>query len=126
MIVVPRATLARTCRVGAAWLAVCAVLLLIPFSAAQADSDALWNILHNLCVPDEQQHGNPAPCAVVNLSGGEQHGYVLLKDIAGATQFLLMPTAKLRELRVRHSRPGRDELLRDRLAVAHLRRGDRP
>jgi len=95
MIVVPRATIARTCRVGAAWLAVCAVLLLIPVSAAQADSDALWNILHNLCVPDEQQHGNPAPCAVVNLSGGEQHGYVLLKDIAGATQFLLMPTAKI-------------------------------
>lgn len=95
MIVVPRAIFARTCRVAAAWLAVCAVLLLIPFTAAHADSDALWNILHNLCVPDQQLHGKPDPCTLVNLTGGEQHGYVLLKDISGATQFLLMPTAKI-------------------------------
>ena len=65
---------------------------------------------------------------MVNLSGGEQHGYVLLKDIAGATQFLLHADGKDYgpwEF-ARHSRPGRDELFRDRLAVAHLRRGDRP
>jgi len=95
MIVVPRATLVRTCRACAAWLAVCAALLLIPLGTAQADSDALWNIVHNLCVPDQQQHGTPAPCAVVDLRGGVQHGYVLLKDLVGATQFLLMPTAQI-------------------------------
>ena len=48
----------------------------------------LWQIVHDKCVPEEEQHGDPKPCAVVNLSGG----FAVLKDIKGATQFLLIPT----------------------------------
>jgi CDP-diacylglycerol pyrophosphatase len=66
------------------------VLLLIP--AAQAtDPSALWHIVHDRCVPNEQLHGDPAPCALVDLAAG----YVVLKDIVGATQFLLLPTARI-------------------------------
>jgi CDP-diacylglycerol pyrophosphatase len=58
---------------------------------AQADPDALWKIVHEKCVPNQQAHGDPAPCALVDLAGG----YTVLKDIRGDTQFLVIPTARL-------------------------------
>lgn len=57
------------------------------------DPDALWKIVHGQCVPDQRQHGAPAPCASVALDDGEDHGYALLKDRNGPYQFLLIPTA---------------------------------
>jgi CDP-diacylglycerol pyrophosphatase len=95
MIVGSRRLLSWTRRACAAWLVVGAAFLLVAPGRAEADANALWNIVHNLCVPNEERNGKPAPCTVVNLTGGEQHGYVLLKDLVGATQFLLMPTAKI-------------------------------
>jgi CDP-diacylglycerol pyrophosphatase len=63
--------------------------------ARAANPDILWGIVNELCVPDQQQHDNPAPCAAVVLDKGIENGHVLLKDICGKTQFLLMPTAKI-------------------------------
>jgi len=60
-------------------------------TAHAADPDALWRIVHGHCVPAEQAGKGPAPCAEVDLSGG----YAVLKDIRGATQFLLIPTARV-------------------------------
>lgn len=60
-------------------------------AAQAADPSALWNIDHGKCVPHMQQSNDPAPCAIVDLTAG----YVVLKDIVGATQFLLMPTARI-------------------------------
>jgi CDP-diacylglycerol pyrophosphatase len=31
----------------------------------------LWMIVHDQCVPHEQLNDDPAPCALVDLSGGE-------------------------------------------------------
>jgi CDP-diacylglycerol pyrophosphatase len=62
---------------------------------ANADPDALWTIVHDRCVPDQRQHDDPAPCAMVDLSTGEEQGYAVLKDINGATQFLLIPTEQI-------------------------------
>jgi len=59
------------------------------------DPDALWKIVHQGCVPDQQQHGDPAPCALVDLANGEDKGYAVLKDRNGPTQFLLIPTAQV-------------------------------
>jgi CDP-diacylglycerol pyrophosphatase len=56
-----------------------------------ADPSALWHIVHERCVPNEQAHGHPAPCALVDLA----QGYVVLKDTIGATQFLVLPTARI-------------------------------
>ncbi|MBV9510748.1 MAG: CDP-diacylglycerol diphosphatase [Caulobacteraceae bacterium] len=58
---------------------------------AAAHPNALWHIVHDLCIPDMKTRGGPAPCSVVNLSGG----YAVLKDIQGATQYLLLPTAHI-------------------------------
>jgi CDP-diacylglycerol pyrophosphatase len=83
-----------------AWLvaaiyALALVAVAVPGSARAADPDALWKIVHGACVPNEQAHGSPAPCALVDLQHGVAQGYVLLKDIRGKTQYLLLPTARI-------------------------------
>lgn len=60
-------------------------------SAQAANPSALWNIDHGQCVPHMRASQDPAPCTIVDLA----KGYVVLKDIVGATQFLLMPTARI-------------------------------
>ncbi len=54
---------------------------------------ALWRIVHGECVPGEVATRQPAPCIAVDLSEGEARGYAVLKDLHGAEQFLVMPTA---------------------------------
>jgi CDP-diacylglycerol pyrophosphatase len=60
-----------------------------------ADPDALWKIISEKCVPNEREYGQPAPCAIVDLDGGEAKGFVVMKDRDGDTQYLVMPTAKI-------------------------------
>jgi CDP-diacylglycerol pyrophosphatase len=66
-------------------------------SAAQGNRsrDALWQIVDNLCIPGQTQNHDPRPCAEVDLSGGVEKGFAILKDLRGATQFLLIPTARI-------------------------------
>jgi len=59
--------------------------------ARAADPNALWTITHDRCVPNAARLRTPLPCASVDMA----HGYVILKDIRGATQFLLIPTARV-------------------------------
>jgi CDP-diacylglycerol pyrophosphatase len=59
--------------------------------AQAADPSTLWNIDHEKCVPNMRDNNDPAPCSIVDLAAG----YVVLKDIVGATQFLLMPTVRI-------------------------------
>ncbi len=75
----------------------CAVAtgLLAAEPARAHDPDALWKIVHDRCVPDQLAHRSPAPCASVDLSGGEADGSAVLKDIEGTSQFLLIPTARI-------------------------------
>ena len=60
-----------------------------------ADPNALWTIVNGQCVPDQRSNDDPAPCALVDLDGGEPRGYAVLKDLVGATQFLLIPTERV-------------------------------
>jgi CDP-diacylglycerol pyrophosphatase len=62
-----------------------------PGNALAGDPSALWKIVHDQCVPDQNMNANPAPCALVDL---DQH-YAVLKDIRGATQFLLIPIERI-------------------------------
>jgi CDP-diacylglycerol pyrophosphatase len=68
-----------------------AALLAFADTARAADPDALWKIVSQKCLPNEREYGQPAPCALVDLD----KAYVVLKDINGDTQYLLMPTAKI-------------------------------
>jgi CDP-diacylglycerol pyrophosphatase len=75
-----------------AGLCVIAITLATP---ALADPNALWIITHDKCVPDQERREDPAPCALVDLADGERGGYVVLKDLVGVTQFLLIPTDRI-------------------------------
>lgn len=74
--------------------ALTATLVLGP-APAHADPDALWKIVDQQCVPDQVQNRDAAPCAEVELSDGVQNGYAVLKDLQGAHQYLLIPTAPI-------------------------------
>ena len=53
--------------------------------------NVLWHIVHGLCAPHLAAFGSPLPCTFVHPSAG----VALLKDRDGATQFLLIPTARV-------------------------------
>ena len=74
-------------------LGICLLLIALAVAAAPAYADplALWRIVHDQCVPNQINQHDPSPCALVDLAGG----YVVLKDRVGATQFLVLPTARI-------------------------------
>ncbi|HVY17444.1 MAG TPA: CDP-diacylglycerol diphosphatase [Rhodopila sp.] len=67
----------------------------LPAGARASDPSALWKIVSQKCVPHQQADHDPSPCALVDIRDGVAKGYVLLKDIAGIAQFLLIPTARI-------------------------------
>lgn len=75
------------------WLGLWAlsVALAVTAAPAHADPTALWRIVHDQCVPNQIDRHDPSPCTLVDLAGG----YVVLKDRRGATQFLVLPTARI-------------------------------
>jgi CDP-diacylglycerol pyrophosphatase len=85
--------------VKARWAAIASGLIIAlswPLATAQAaNPNALWDIVHGKCVPDELQHGDPWPCAKVDLARGVGGGFAILKDLSGATQYLLIPTRRI-------------------------------
>ncbi|NVZ83366.1 CDP-diacylglycerol diphosphatase [Pseudomonas yamanorum] len=57
----------------------------------RGNPDVLWQIVSRQCVPDQNQHQNPSPCLKVD----PDKGFVLLKDLNGPYQDLLIPTDKV-------------------------------
>lgn len=53
--------------------------------------NVLRHIVLDQCLPNQQQHQNPAPCAEVK----PEAGYVVFKDRNGPLQYLLMPTYRI-------------------------------
>ena len=75
----------------------CVVFLLFAADAAQRDlsRNALWEVVHNICVPGQSLHHDPNPCLQVDLTGGIENGFAILRDPRGGTQFLLIPTTRI-------------------------------
>ncbi|HGM7838437.1 TPA: CDP-diacylglycerol diphosphatase [Serratia marcescens] len=57
----------------------------------RGNPNALWQIVSQQCVPNQQQNNDPAPCLKVDLT----EGYVLFKDSKGPYHDLVMPTEKV-------------------------------
>ncbi|SAL57927.1 CDP-diacylglycerol pyrophosphatase [Caballeronia telluris] len=53
--------------------------------------NALWEIVHDSCVPAAEGADIAQKCIDVNLAGG----YAVLKDIVGVAQYLLIPTTRI-------------------------------
>jgi CDP-diacylglycerol diphosphatase len=86
-------------RGSAAWagagLAGVLIIAAATFAVRAADRTVLWRIVHEKCVPDQQANKNPAPCVMVDLSGSEEGGVAILKDINGIAQHLAIPTRRI-------------------------------
>lgn len=67
------------------------LLLVATIPPAKADPNALWNIVHGSCVPHEERFREPMPCLNADVAAG----FAVLKDLVGATQTLLIPTARV-------------------------------
>jgi CDP-diacylglycerol pyrophosphatase len=57
----------------------------------EAHPNALWHVVHGLCVTNAKASGRPQPCVEVNL----RDGYAVVKNFHGATHYLLVPTDRL-------------------------------
>ncbi|MFQ6372065.1 CDP-diacylglycerol diphosphatase [Shewanella sp. YIC-542] len=78
------------------WLSALLLITLVAVSSyvwrtSSHNSDALWQLISQRCVPALASHGVPTPCQEVN----QARGYVTLKDRNGILQYLLMPLNKL-------------------------------
>ncbi|EOS94643.1 CDP-diacylglycerol diphosphatase [Erwinia tracheiphila] len=82
-----RHTLIAVALVGVVVTAGCASVVL----GHKPSAGALWNIVSQKCVPNQQKNNNPTPCRIVDL----RYDYVVLKDQIGPLQFLLIPVEKI-------------------------------
>jgi CDP-diacylglycerol pyrophosphatase len=60
-----------------------------------ADRLAIWNIVHDKCVPEQKKDGKPTDCAEVDIADGEDNGVAILKDRRGVAQHLAIPTRRI-------------------------------
>jgi CDP-diacylglycerol pyrophosphatase len=67
------------------------VLKHVVSGAEAAHPNALWHIIHGLCLRDMRVSGDPAPCVRVDL----KDGYVVIKDVEHPTQYLLVPSERV-------------------------------
>jgi CDP-diacylglycerol pyrophosphatase len=80
---------------AAVFLFVIVLILGVSIRRQSANADALWRIVHGRCVPDMQTKQNPSPCVSVDLAEGTANGVAIMKDKAGNTQYLIIPTEKI-------------------------------
>jgi CDP-diacylglycerol pyrophosphatase len=64
-----------------------------PPPVPHANGGVLWRLTSQQCIP-RQRAGTqpPAPCLSVDLARGDARGHVVLKDLVGVAQYLVMPT----------------------------------
>ncbi|AMG56846.1 CDP-diacylglycerol diphosphatase [Pantoea vagans] len=78
-------------RLVAVLLALVVVGILATALYFKKNSDALWQIVSEKCLPHQQSSEDPAPCQRVD----QPHRYAMLKDMNGPLQYLLIPLDKI-------------------------------
>ena len=78
-------------------IVVLCVAIAFPFAvvaaASEASRGALWNVVQT-CVATHALTGAAFPCLEVNVSGGDERGYVILRAPFGRPDLILAPTRK--------------------------------
>jgi CDP-diacylglycerol pyrophosphatase len=59
------------------------------------ERQALWEVVHDICVPGQMLNHNPVPCVQVDLHAGSEKGFAILQDPRGPSHFMLVPTARM-------------------------------
>jgi CDP-diacylglycerol pyrophosphatase len=70
------------------------VFALAAARAATLDRGALWQVVQ-ACVANYKLTGGAFPCLQVDLSGGEDHGFVMLRPPFGKPDAILSPTKRI-------------------------------
>jgi CDP-diacylglycerol pyrophosphatase len=78
------------------WIAAGLTIIVIAAGVVSArqvalQPNALWHVVHDLCVPNQKLTGSAAPCTKVDTA----RGYAILNDLSNATQLLVIPTDKI-------------------------------
>jgi len=75
----------------------CAAFLLLATDVAHNDlpPNTLWEVVHAVCVPGQSERHDPEPCLQVDLHGGIESGFAIIRDPRGGIQFLLIPTTRI-------------------------------
>jgi CDP-diacylglycerol pyrophosphatase len=77
---------------GAFLIAIMAMILGLPSPASiRENPDALWRVVHDLCVTDRMLTGLSAPCLAVD----RKRGFAVVPDPNTRSQVLLVPTARV-------------------------------
>ena len=92
---ITRARTAGLAALIAVLVAACSTTGPLPPPPVHQNGMILWGLVHDQCVPDQRDHGAPAPCALVSLDPDEGRGFVVLKDRTGVAQHLILPTARV-------------------------------
>lgn len=81
----------QICRLIVLFFLITIMLVTLWWFFGRGNTAALWQIVSQQCVPNQQKNHDPAPCLKVNLADR----YVLFKDKKGPYHDLLMPTDKV-------------------------------
>ena len=87
----PVAVIRRWRRIALAATVAAAGALATATPSPAAHPNALWHVVHDLCVPLRRATGLAAPCLAVDLRGGT----AVVPDPQSATQVLLVPTRRV-------------------------------
>jgi CDP-diacylglycerol pyrophosphatase len=64
------------------------------YAADVASRHALWQVVR-VCMLDKATTGSPFPCLEVNLAGGRERGYIVLRPPIGRPDTILTPTRRI-------------------------------
>ncbi|VFS53155.1 CDP-diacylglycerol diphosphatase [Budvicia aquatica] len=76
-------------------LVILLVILAIIWGWFRSQSDQLWDIVSQECVPQSSALPESSPCLNVVLEPNVDRGYVVFRDQHGPLHFLLIPTTKI-------------------------------
>ncbi|MGH6794221.1 MAG: CDP-diacylglycerol diphosphatase [Methylocella sp.] len=67
----------------------------LPYFVSAADRNALWVVVHDICLPAYQSIGVAFPCIEVNIADGLERGFAVLQEPLNATHVIVVPTSHI-------------------------------
>ncbi|MCI0736078.1 MAG: CDP-diacylglycerol diphosphatase [Beijerinckiaceae bacterium] len=67
----------------------------VPQSALAAGRNALWTVVHDICLPAFQGIGVAFPCSGINIAYGLDRGFAIIQTLSSATHVIVVPTTRL-------------------------------
>jgi CDP-diacylglycerol pyrophosphatase len=71
------------------------LVLFVHVAVGQGGRLSLWWIVHDECVSHWESTRDPAPCSRLEMKNGADRGTVILKDLKGVAQYLVLPTRRI-------------------------------